>query len=337
MKVLIYFKPPKGHDVYEGTRLRKSLKGACELSGVTWVDSLLSAPDIAHFLSPLDESKANDAKESGLKLVYSVGYSENDPNARYFDYPEEGESHLSKKSLRALRNADLILVPNQQVKDKLIKEGLHNQMDVLPPFVNLSRFEFSTSAEKDVFKRYFGIKDEERYVLATGDFSKKEHLEVFKQIAAACPNNKFLYFGTSKKSFAVSRLIKKLSKKSPINLFIEPLVEDDVYRSALANASCYVLLGDEYPDCGSLFDAFAAKTQVIAYGKQDFNPVLKDKVDCYKALNVPKAAKLITSLSHGKAKETIIAGYEEAKNHSLSLNASSLAKEYEKLLNQKRK
>ena len=64
MKVFIYYQPPKGHDVYEGTRLRKTLKGACELADVTWVDNFLALPDIVHFLSPDDESKANDAHGS---------------------------------------------------------------------------------------------------------------------------------------------------------------------------------------------------------------------------------------------------------------------------------
>ena len=37
MKVLIYYNPGKSADAFEGARLRKTLKGACEVSDITWL------------------------------------------------------------------------------------------------------------------------------------------------------------------------------------------------------------------------------------------------------------------------------------------------------------
>ena len=36
MKILIHFQPANSDYLFEGARLRKTLKGACESVGVTW-------------------------------------------------------------------------------------------------------------------------------------------------------------------------------------------------------------------------------------------------------------------------------------------------------------
>ena len=54
MKVFIHYKPPKSADFFEGTRLRKTLKGACEVVDVPWVDAPQEGVSVAHFISPAD-------------------------------------------------------------------------------------------------------------------------------------------------------------------------------------------------------------------------------------------------------------------------------------------
>ena len=101
MKVLIDFRPAKGCENYEGSRLRKTLKGACEATDVTWVDSLSSFPEIAHFISPDDEAKARKAKEKDCKVVFSVGYSDSDAKTNFFKMVD-GKCVLKRKGLRTL-------------------------------------------------------------------------------------------------------------------------------------------------------------------------------------------------------------------------------------------
>ncbi|OPZ37150.1 MAG: Processive diacylglycerol alpha-glucosyltransferase [Tenericutes bacterium ADurb.BinA155] len=337
MKVFIYYQPPKGHDVYEGTRLRKTLKGACELADVTWVDNFLALPDIVHFLSPDDENKANDAHGDGYKVVFSLGYSENDPNARFFDYPSNGKPSLKAKSLRALSKADLILVPNDAVASSLNENKLTAPVKVLPPCVNLSRFEFANTAERNVFKRYYGVRDEEKYVMSCGDYGDHELIEKLKSIALGCPSVKFFFFGTKKHGAFSPFLLNHYKRHAPKNLLFNPIAEDDVYRSAMLNASAYLLLDEAHPDCTTLYDAFAAKTQVVAYGDQRFNPILKNKENCYIAASPGKAAKLIESLSKGEVKSTIMAGYLIAKQNALPNLAKKLKAVYTSLLEDQKK
>ena len=54
MRVMIHFQNNPSHDAFEGIRVRKTLKGACEKQGIVWVDSKYANPDIAHFISSKD-------------------------------------------------------------------------------------------------------------------------------------------------------------------------------------------------------------------------------------------------------------------------------------------
>ena len=61
MRVFIHYKTALNRETFEGSRLRKVLKGECEEAGVTWIDDIFAEPDIAHFLTPRDDAMAVDA------------------------------------------------------------------------------------------------------------------------------------------------------------------------------------------------------------------------------------------------------------------------------------
>ena len=190
MKVLIDFRPAKGCENYEGSRLRKTLKGACEATDVTWVDSLSSFPEIAHFISPDDEAKARKAKEKDCKVVFSVGYSDSDAKTNFFKMVD-GKCVLKRKGLRTLAWADLVLVPDVETKERLQSGGVSQKITILEPTVNLARFEALSPIEKSVFKRYFSVKEGCVYAVAIGEYANKDALACFAELAKNNPNMKF--------------------------------------------------------------------------------------------------------------------------------------------------
>ena len=66
MKVLVEYSPGAHLDRYIATRLRKNIKGALELVGTSWVESMFAEPDVVHLISPDDEKTA--LLTSGLAL-----------------------------------------------------------------------------------------------------------------------------------------------------------------------------------------------------------------------------------------------------------------------------
>ncbi len=333
MRVLIYFEPPKEMDNYEGARLRKTLKGACEAADITWVEAESGSPDIVHFLTPRDEKKLNKAKEKGLKTVVSCGYCEADPMARFFAYKKGEEPHLSPVSQRMLNNADLVLLPNEEMREWVKRDGVTSPMEVVEPAVNLSRFDGVTPVERNVFKRYFGIRSKEKFFLASGSYDSDDALDAFISIAEKRPESKFFVFFNKPKALSFVRFLPaKVERKGPKNLVFSPIVEDDVYRSALLNASGYLRYGDEFSAGVSILEAFAAKAPVIAFGDQSRSPILKDGVNCRVYASVNDAEQALSDLSLPETKSTIMAAYKEAKDHSLLTLGKALKKVYADLL-----
>ena len=80
MKVLVYFQPNRKYDNYEGARMRKTIKGALEVVGATHTSNIYDDYDVAHFMSPEDESKLNIALERDVPVIVSALYGEDDPS-----------------------------------------------------------------------------------------------------------------------------------------------------------------------------------------------------------------------------------------------------------------
>ena len=155
MKVFIHFKPRKAYDAFEGTRLRKTLKGACEVVDIPWVDSPQEDVALAHFLSPMDWSLMRSQQEKGVKAVVSAFYAEDDPNASFL-VSDKALLKLSKTGKRMLDQADLVLVPDERMKAFAIDAGVQGPIEVLEPAVRMNRFS-KNAAEKRIFRRYFGV------------------------------------------------------------------------------------------------------------------------------------------------------------------------------------
>ena len=100
MRVLIYFKPKAKFDNFEGTRLRKSLKGALEINNMEYTSEYVDRYDIAHFITPADESKINACIENNIPVVMSALYCESDLEASYLEY-DKNEKRTIKLSSKA--------------------------------------------------------------------------------------------------------------------------------------------------------------------------------------------------------------------------------------------
>jgi hypothetical protein len=329
MNILIDFEPIKADCNFEGTRLRKTLKGCLELAGEKWVPSLLGSPSIVHLLSPNSEAKAHDAAEERLKVVVSALYCENDPSTRFLEKSlRTGEPVIKKSARRLFEYADLILVPNEDSKDFLVKNYVKQRIEVLPSGVNLTRFEKNDPLEETFFSRYVSLKENEKYIISVGDYEDNDTIEAINTIASFVPDVKFFFLGLSKRGRTSSSFRKHLSKNSPSNMFYLDLLEDDVYRSALKGALGYISFGCVHPDNIEVFEANAAHAQVFSLGPKIIDDSVIDKVNGYTYSSVEKLAKGIQSYCLGKLNSTIIGGYRTAKSVSLPIIGKKLQSLY---------
>jgi hypothetical protein len=335
MKILIHYQPKARHAAFEGTRLRKTLKGQCESEEITWVDSPASEPDIAHLMSPRDEALLADMRWRHVPVIVSAFYCENDPSARFFETKaKDGTPTLSKRALRFLNHADWILVPNEELRKIAIGQGVSAPIEVAEPSVNLARF-VDNAMEKDIFPRYFGIRPGQAIAVACGSYQDKTVIKRIMAIAKLCPEIQFYFFGSARGLFSTGTVAAHYNRQAPANLKFESIVEDDVYRSAQIRADYYLSLSPEHPDSVFLLEAFAAKTQVLGYGKQKKEPLLIDGKTGYLYDDVESLSEGLRSFYRGEGKSTIITAYSVAKEHALSSGAAQLRAVYEKLLENK--
>ena len=335
MKVLVHFQPTKSDYGFEGARLRKTIKGACESAKITWVDNILASPDIVHLLSPNDEDLLDKAKERGCKTIVSAGYTEGDPQARFYRYKTGEKPTLKPHAKSMIEKADLTLVPDESAKRRFLEEGAKGNFLVLPAAVNITRFEGATPAEKAIFQRYARLKGDDRYVLSSVHLQEKETIAIYQQIALLRPEYRFYVFINKPKTFLGRLSVASLQKKAPKNLIFSPLIEDDIFRSALLNASCFLKIGSHYSGDVQVLEAFAAKTPLIAYGEQENSPLLKDGINCDFATTPKEAADTLIELWKEPDKNMLSEAYRVAKANSLPNLGKRLKQIYEDLMNSK--
>jgi hypothetical protein len=147
---------------------------------------------------------------------------------------------LRAKPSGSWKAADLILVPSLGAKKALIQAGIKNpHFAILPSGVNMTRFEKTDPVETGVVYRYLRFPQNEKYVLSVGDYEDNEVLEKFTSVAKALPKIRF-YFSGIKRGIGSEALLKKLNRETPENCHFFDLLEDDVFRSAMINASVYL-------------------------------------------------------------------------------------------------
>lgn len=329
MKVYICHKTKDITDSFEGTRLRKTIKGACEAVDIGWVDAPQEGVEIAHFVSPSDLMVLRQQKEAGVKTVVSAFYAEDDPDACFLD-PRRKNLVLRKKAQQMLQEADLVLVPNEGALELARNLGVNSHIEILEPAVRMNRFS-KRSTEAKIFRRYFGIRPNVKTVVAVGSYDDRKTLSFIKTVARNCPNMEFYFFGAHPRYdfLKVAKSITRVRRSS--NLHFKDAVQDDIYRSALMDSAAYISNDSLRPDPIAPLEAFAAKTQVVALSSPTANPLLVEGVSCLFFPSPEALAKYLDSLNYPEPKSTIESAYAIAKAHNLVSYGTKLKGYYEAL------
>ena len=336
MKVFVRFQPSRDKDNFEGARLRKTIKSALETLHIPHTDTLMDDFDIAHFIYIEDESVIQELKERNIPIIVSALYCESDPSADYIEYKnKDGERtyNLKPKAVKFLESADLILVPNQNARQILIDAGIFKRIEICAPGVNFARFDFSRDDEKELFYRYFNCKREEKLVLAVGDCAAEvDGLGVVSKAARICDNTQFYYLAKSEKGNKISHKNKKAFKKVPHNVTVVNIIPDDIYRSALLNADIFLYPGYKPAGLISVYEAMAAKCQLIVRQQSLLEEIAIDQQTAYVASYSETLVGIIKDYCEGKIKPTINAAYKKVSKHDIKAFGNNIIKYYQELL-----
>jgi len=336
MKALVYFQPKKANNIFEGARLRKSIKGALEMVDVEHTSNLLDTFNVIHLISPNDEKIVDDAKEYHCPVVASALYAEDDPEASYIDETinDRGKvSTLKPKALKFLNKVDLVLVPSEANVEFLKNSGVTTPIKVLKPGLNMSRFDFSRNDEKEIFFRYFREDKNKKLVFAVGEYdANMAGINSFINAAKKCPNHLFYYFGQMRKSTELNLKFKRFIKTTPKNVHFISDVPDDVYRSALLNASVFMIPGYRNAGVISVYEAMAAKCQIIARKSAVFKGIIDEGVTAQVGEFSETLSSLVKDCLENKVKPTTTKAYEVVSQMTLTKFGNELKTIYMDLI-----
>lgn len=333
MKVLVYFQPNAKRDIFEGARMRKTIKGALEVADIQYTSNLYDDYDIAHFMSPDDEGKINIALEKGVPVVISTLFGENDPTSRFVVYRRNKEGkkvpQLKQKALRMMNKAAMVLAPSQSAKKFLVESGVVKPIEIVVPGVNLARFNFSRNDEKKLFYRYFREDKNKKLVLALGEYSyNMEGLNAFLDVARS-REDVICYFVGPKTS---SSLINKINNKAPKNVHFISIAHEDIYRSMLLNAAVFMLPGYHLTGLLSIEEAMAANCQLIARKSAVFPDFLKNEVTGYVAEYSETLTALVNDYLDEKIASTTAPAYDKVSTYNLQQFGTKLLMIYSALI-----
>lgn len=332
MKVLVSYQPNKKTPSFEGVRLRKSIKGALEMSHVRYATNSADTFDVAHYVAIEGDSKLNDAIERGVPLIASALCCENDPYASYIDYRSKDgvrTSTLKPKALRFLNKMNLVLAPTEGAKEFLIAGGVKSPIEICLPGVNLARFDFSREDEKDLFYRYFGEERNHQLVIAMGEYTiNMDGINAFINAAKKCPNAIFYYIGCSDAAYRLSFKLKSIIKNAPKNVHFKTTVPEDIYRSALLNASIFMFPSYRMAGIISIEEAMAAKCQLIVRKQAVCTKMLIDGETAYIGEYSETLVDLVKSFLEGNLKPTTEKAYQEISKHTLEDYGKNLISYY---------
>ena len=313
--------------------MRKTIKGALEVTNCPYTSNLYDDYDVAHFMSPDDENKVNIALERKVPIVVSALFGEDDPVTRFLaNKNKDGRITVSlkPKALRMLNKATLVLVPNESAKELLIANGVNRPIEAVMPGVNLARFNFSREDEKELYYRYFREDKSKKLVLAIGEYSNNmDGIHCLINAAKKKEDAAFYYIGSET---SVSGKAKKIIKSAPKNLHFVSILPDDIYRSMLLNADVFMLPGYNLSGIISIEEAMAANCQLIIRKSAVFSGFIKNEKTAYIAEYSETLTSLCLDYLNDKIKPTTEEAYNLISNYNLENFGQNLIKVYESLL-----
>ena len=315
--------------------MRKTIKGALEVIDVKYTSNLYDDYDVAHFLSPDDESKLNIAIERRVPTIVSALFGEDDPATRFLiNKNKDGKrtNVLKPKAIRMLNKADLVLVPCESAKELLIENGVNKPIDVVLPGVNLARFNFSREDEKELFYRYFREDKNKKLVLAMGEYSN--NMEGIHSLinAAKKRDDTVFYYVASETLSANYGKTKRIIKNAPKNVHFKTILPDDIYRSMLLNADVFMLPGYNLSGIISVEEAMAANCQLIVRKSAIFPELIKNEANAYVAEFSETLTSLCLDYLDNKIKPTTDKAYRMISQYDLNAYGQRLLAIYNNLI-----
>ena len=333
MKVLLYF---EGENVISKSGIGRAFKHqqrALTSAGIEYTtDPWDPDYDILHINTYYMNSDAivRHARETGKKVIYHAHSTEEDFR-NSFTLSNILAPGVKKWLVHLYTQADALITPTPYAKSILEGYGIEQPIFPVSNGIDLKRYE--RNVDKIVaFRKYFGIRPDEKVVLGVGLYFQRKGLLDFVEVVKKLPDYKFIWFGDTSR-LIIPAEISEVIDHHPDNVYFPGYVKGPIIEGAYSDADVFFFPSYEETEGIVVLEALASKCQVVVRDIGVFHPWLENGVNCYMGHDNDEFAEIIEECIENKRCDTIDAGYETACDRSIESVGQQLKQVYEYVLN----
>lgn len=335
MKVLLYFEGEKLLATSGIGRALKHQKQALLSQKIEYTcDPWDSDYDILHINTVGMNSSGiiNKTHADGKPVVYHAHSTEEDFR-NSFILSNQIAPFFKMILVNLYSSADAIITPTLYSKGLLENYGIQLPIYAISNGIDLKRFNRDEEKIK-AYKKYFGIKDQDKVVLSVGLYFERKGILDFVEVAKQLPMYKFIWFGHTP-LISVPKAVRDIIEDHPNNVIFPGYVKGAIIEGAYAGADVFFFPSYEETEGIVVLEALASYQQVILRDIGVFDQWMENKVNCYKGSNNQEFVELISGVVEKKLPNTSLEGWKTAEERSIENVGKQLKEVYDSLLEKK--
>ena len=328
MKVLLYFEMHEALKTSGIGRARKHQTAALISNGMEVTYDPRDSYDLAHINTYGTNSflLLKRCLKKGIPVIVHGHSTIEDFKESFLAY-KAIEPIFACQIKKMYGNAPMIITPTPHSKRNIENYHLCSNIKAISNGIILEEYAYDQKKVDD-FKKEFGIKDDEKFVMGVGfPFVRKGYVD-FMEVARKFPNIKFIWFGNLQR-IAMSLEVKKAIRNKPKNVILPGYVDGRLIQGAYLSASCMFFPSYEENEGIVVLEALASKCPLLVRDIDTFNPWLKKDIDCRMGKNNEDFVEILDKLlKEGEDPKVLENGYQVAKDHSIEKIGSQLKDAY---------
>jgi 1,2-diacylglycerol-3-alpha-glucose alpha-1,2-glucosyltransferase len=330
LKVLLYLEAEKFLYKSGIGRAIKHQMAALEMVGQEYTTNPKDDYDIAHINTYGIKSflLLHKAKRLGKKVIMHGHSTEEDFRDSFL--LSNALAPLVRRYLTYLySHADLVITPTDYSKGLIEGYGVKVPVVAISNGIDLKKYAPSPVKEA-AFHSHFGIKPDEKVVMAAGLYFKRKGIDDFVKVAEQMPDVKFIWFGSTNLltvPFWIRRLVRY---NHPKNVLFPGYIKGDVYEGAMSSANVFFFPSHEETEGIVTLEALASHQNVVVRDIGVYQGWLDDTAASLCTSNEEFVAALRGVINGDIDKRE--AGYKVAESRDIRNIAKQLEAAYQKVL-----
>ena len=283
LKIYFFDNIKNGLENFESSTLRKNLKASLELNDFHYLTNAIDERiKTVAYINFNDVNKFNYFKGKDFKKISFAFYSESEGDTKLLSINKGSEPNyvLKDNQIKILSQYDLIFVPSIVAKEILQANNVATNIEVLLPPIKKTKFDIRDSEISKLVYIYFHIEENSNYVYIILDGKDEEAAKKVVEFAKIFSQLKIIVIvpGLNKKE---AKPVRKYFKRWGQNVYITPVLSEDIYTSLVYNANAFLLFNTLYNSSIALLESYICGVPVFSLKTSAFKDILIDKENSY--------------------------------------------------------